>query len=89
MNLLAVVWDFDPTFINIFGFEIRWYSLTWVAALLFGGWLFSYFCKREGKPEKKSTDLVENKCLHGGFIESVFLLNHHCAVVAEYNADNS
>ena len=54
MELLAVVWDFDPTLINIFGFEIRWYSLTWVAALLFGGWLFSYFCKREGKPESVS-----------------------------------
>ena len=54
MNLLAIVWDFDPTFINLFGFEIRWYSLTWVAALLFGGWLFSYFCKREGKPESVS-----------------------------------
>ena len=54
MNLLAIVWDFNPTLINIFGFEIRWYSLTWVAALLFGGWLFSYFCKREGKPESVS-----------------------------------
>lgn len=54
MELLAVVWDFDPTLINIFGFEIRWYSLTWVAALLCGGWLFSYFCKREGKPESVS-----------------------------------
>lgn len=54
MNLLAIVWDWDPTLIEIFGFEIRWYSLTWVAALLFGGWLFSYFCKREGKPESVS-----------------------------------
>ena len=54
MELLAVVWDFNPTLVNIFGFEIRWYSLTWVAALLFGGWLFSYFCKREGKPESVS-----------------------------------
>ncbi len=54
MNLLAVVWDWNPTFINLFGFDIRWYSLTWVAALLFGGWLFSYFCKREGKPESVS-----------------------------------
>lgn len=54
MNLLAVVWDFNPTFLNLFGFEIRWYSLTWVAALMFGGWLFSYFCKREGKPESVS-----------------------------------
>lgn len=54
MNLLAVVWNWNPTLVEIFGFEIRWYSLTWVAALLFGGWLFSYFCKREGKPENVS-----------------------------------
>ena len=54
MNLLAVVWDWNPTLVNLFGFDIRWYSLTWVAALLFGGWLFSYFCKREGKPESVS-----------------------------------
>lgn len=54
MKLLAIVWDFDPTLINILGFEIRWYSLTWVAALLFGGWLFSYFCRREGKPAEVS-----------------------------------
>ena len=54
MNLLAVVWDWNPTLVNLFGFDIRWYSLTWVAALLFGGWLFSYFCKREGKPEEVS-----------------------------------
>ena len=54
MNLLAINWDFDPTLFTIFGFEIRWYSLTWVAALLFGGWLFTYFCKREGKPQQVS-----------------------------------
>ena len=54
MNLLAVVWDWNPTLVEIFGFEIRWYSLTWVAALMFGGWLFSYFCKREGKPNEVS-----------------------------------
>ena len=54
MNLLAVVWDWNPTLVNLFGFDIRWYSLTWVAALLFGGWLFSYFCKHEGKPESVS-----------------------------------
>ena len=54
MTSLAVVWDFNPTLINIGGFEIRWYSLCWVLALLVGGWLFSYFCKREGKPESVS-----------------------------------
>ncbi len=54
MNLLTVIWDFDPAIFTISGFEVRWYSLTWVAALLFGGWLFSYFCKREGKPAEVS-----------------------------------
>ena len=54
MRLLAIVWDFNPALITIGGFEIRWYSICWVIALLVGGWLFSYFCKREGKPESVS-----------------------------------
>ena len=54
MRLLAIVWEFNPALITIGGFEIRWYSICWVIALLVGGWLFSYFCKREGKPESVS-----------------------------------
>ena len=54
MKFLTIVWDFDPAIFTIGDFEIRWYSLTWVAALLFGGWLFAYFCKREGKPSDVS-----------------------------------
>ena len=54
MRLLAIVWDFNPALITIGGFEIRWYSICWVIALLVGGWLFSYFCKREGEPESVS-----------------------------------
>ena len=54
MNLLAVVWNFNPALVTIGGFEIRWYSICWVVALLVGGKLFSYFCKREGKPESVS-----------------------------------
>ena len=54
MRLLAIVWDFNPALITIGSFEIRWYSICWVIALLVGGWLFSYFCKREGKPESVS-----------------------------------
>ncbi|MBQ5635877.1 MAG: prolipoprotein diacylglyceryl transferase [Alistipes sp.] len=52
MNLLAVVWDFDPVLFSIGGFEIRYYSLMWVAALLVGGWIFSYFCRKEGRPQE-------------------------------------
>lgn len=50
-NLLSVVWDFNPVLVSIGGFEIRYYSLMWAAALLVGAWIFSYFCKKEGKPQ--------------------------------------
>lgn len=46
-----MVWDFNPTLINIFGFEIRWYSLMWVLALLAAGWVGGYCIRRDGKPE--------------------------------------
>ena len=50
-NLLSVVWAFNPVLVSIGGFEIRYYSLMWAAALLVGAWIFSYFCKKEGKPQ--------------------------------------
>ena len=49
-DLLAVVWDFNPVFLSIGSFEIRYYSLMWAAALLVGGWIFAYFCRKEGRP---------------------------------------
>jgi len=51
-NLLAVVWDFDPTLFNIGSLDIRYYGAMWALALLLGGWIFSYFCKREGKSQE-------------------------------------
>lgn len=53
-NMLSIVWDFNPVFINLFGFEIRYYSLMWAAALLVGAWIFSYFCKKESLPQSLS-----------------------------------
>lgn len=52
VSQLAVVWDFNPVLVSIGGFEIRYYSLMWAAALLVGAWIFSYFCKKEGKPQQ-------------------------------------
>lgn len=49
---LTVVWDFNPVLVTIFGFEIRYYSLMWAAALLVGAWIFSYFCKKEGRSQE-------------------------------------
>ncbi len=90
MNLLTVVWDFDPTIFSIGGFEIRWYSLTWVAALLFGGWLFSYFCKREGKPEEVSDTafmyialgtIIGARVGHCLFYDPVHFLTHPLEII--------
>ena len=53
-NLLSIVWDFNPVFVTIGSFEIRYYSLMWAAALLVGAWIFSYFCKKEGRPQSLS-----------------------------------
>ncbi len=50
-NLFAVVWDFDPVLFSIGSFEIRYYGLLWAVALLLGGWIFSYMCRREGRPQ--------------------------------------
>ena len=48
---LTIVWDFNPVLINLGGFEIRYYSLMWAAALMVGAWIFSYFCKKESRPQ--------------------------------------
>ena len=53
-NLLSIVWDFNPVFVTIGSFEIRYYSLMWATALLVGAWIFSYFCKKEGRPQSLS-----------------------------------
>ena len=90
MKLLAIVWDFDPTFFSIGGFEIRWYSLTWVAALLFGGWLFAYFCKREGKPSSVSDTtfmyialgtIIGARLGHCLFYDPVHFLSHPWEII--------
>ena len=51
-HLMTVVWDFNPVMFSIGGFDIRYYSLMWAAALLVGAWIFTYFCKKEGKPQE-------------------------------------
>ncbi len=47
-SLLYIDWNFDPALITIFGFEIRYYSLMWVLAILIGAKFFDNYCKREG-----------------------------------------
>lgn len=51
-NLLAVVWDFNPTFFNLFGMEVRYYGLMWALALGIGWAYFINFVNREGLSSK-------------------------------------
>lgn len=47
MSTLFITWDVDPTIFSIFGFEIRYYALTWMAAFLIGSYIFAKILKRE------------------------------------------
>lgn len=51
---LTVVWDFDPTFIDIGSLDIRWYGLMWAVAILVAERFVSDFCRREGLPRSTS-----------------------------------
>ena len=51
---MSIVWDFDPVFISIGSFEIRYYGVMWALAILIAAWFFDNFCKREGLPQKVS-----------------------------------
>lgn len=54
MMILSIIWDFDPAIFRIGTFEVRYYGLLWAVALLLGGYLMSYFCRKEQLPEKLS-----------------------------------
>ncbi len=56
-NFMSIVWDFDPTFINIGGLEIRYYGLMWALTIFVGWKLFENFCKREDLPSKVSDSI--------------------------------
>ena len=71
---LTVVWDFNPVLVTIFGYEIRYYSLMWAAALLVGAWIFSYFCKREGK----SQELADSAFLYIALGTMIGARGGHC-----------
>ena len=46
-DFLAIVWNADPVLFNIFGLQVRWYSLMFVAGFCLGWFIFQWFCKRE------------------------------------------
>ena len=48
VNFLAVTWDMDPVLFRIGSFEVMWYGLAWMLAILGGALFFINFVKREG-----------------------------------------
>lgn len=51
-DMLYIVWDVDPTMFTLGSFELRYYGLMWVLALLLGERIMSVFAYREGYSPK-------------------------------------
>ena len=52
MELLFVSWNVDPAIFHIGSFELRWYSILFVSGFIIGWYVFQWFFRREGVPEK-------------------------------------
>ena len=52
MELLAIHWNVNPEIFSLGSFGIRWYSLLFVSGFIIGWYLFRWFFRREGVPEK-------------------------------------
>lgn len=51
-EMLYIVWDVDPAMFTIGSFELRFYGLMWVLALLLGERIMTVFASREGYSPK-------------------------------------
>lgn len=52
MNILSIVWNWDPSLITIGDFDIRWYGLMWALAILAAERICYFTFTREGLPPK-------------------------------------
>lgn len=86
-------WNFDPVFVSLFGLDIRYYGLMWALALLAGGWLFSYFCRRENRPQTLSDSafmfivlgtILGSRIGHCLFYEPQYYLSRPWAILTEF-----
>lgn len=56
--LQVVDWNFNPSLFEIGDFQLRYYSLTWMAAFILGYYLFGYILKRENKDIKLLDSII-------------------------------
>lgn len=52
MNTLSIVWEWNPTLIQLGSLDIRWYGLMWAVAILAAERICYFTFKREGLPSK-------------------------------------
>lgn len=71
---MTVTWRFDPSFIRIGSFDIRWYGVMWALAIGIGAWFFIRFCRREGLPSK----LADSIFIYGAIATIIGARLGHC-----------
>lgn len=52
IDILSIHWHVDPVLFHIGSLQIRWYSLLFISGFILGWYLFRWFFRREGIPEK-------------------------------------
>lgn len=52
MNILSIVWNWDPTLVMLGDLDIRWYGLMWAIAILAAERICSMTFKHEGLPPR-------------------------------------
>lgn len=84
-NFLVVTWDANPVLFRIGSFEVMWYGLTWMLAILIGALYFINYVKREGLDPKIADSvfwwgtlatIIGARLGHCFFYEPVYYLQH-------------
>lgn len=57
LTQLFITWDIDPIFFHLGSFEVRYYSLCWMAAFLLGVWIMNKMLRKDGV-DTKLTDSI-------------------------------
>ena len=52
MDILSVIWNWDPTLVMLGNLDIRWYGLMWAVAILIAERVCNYTFSREGLPPR-------------------------------------